>query len=255
MITAYWCLSNNCGDALGAWLVQKLTGELPLWARPGDSRYILNGSILNHAKEHTICWGAGLASLKDEVHPQADIRSVRGPITRYIAHASGVKCPPIYGDSGMLCPDIYTPEGPRGVKPLGIVPHYVDMLRAWAWKANTPDAKDVVLINVFDSVENVIDQITSCRRIVSSSLHGLVFAAAYGVPSLWAKIGDSIGGDGTKYRDHLLSVGVEPYEPLDLRSGWGSAADLCAAVDAAPQPGPFDTAPLWDALPFEVNRV
>ena len=254
-ITAYWCLSNNVGDALGAYFVQKLTGELPVWGKPGDAQYILNGSVLNHAARLTICFGAGLASLKDEVNQLADIRAVRGPLSRMIAQASGAKAPAIYGDLGMLMPDLYDPSRSAEQSPgryrLGIVPHYVDQLRAWEWHRNAKDVEGVRLINVFDSVESVIDQIASCDRIISSSLHGLVFAHAYGIPALWVKIGDGIGGDGTKYRDHLLSVGVEPYEPLDLRNGWFPTADLARRVDSTPQPTEaFDTSDLWDACPI-----
>jgi hypothetical protein len=253
--SAFWAISNNVGDAYAAWLLRKISGELPAWGAPGDAAFMLSGSVLNHAVAGTISWGCGLASLKDEVHPQADIRAVRGPLTRYIALASGAKCPAVFGDAAMVAPRLYTPVDSKRHSRLGIVPHYVDQLRAASWFQQHEAAAElngIKLINVFLGVEEFIEQIASCEYVLSSSLHGLVFAHAYGIPAGWIRIGDSIGGDGTKYRDHLLSVGAEPYEPLDLRSGWPEPKELFRFQP--PQPAtPFDDAALWEALPEEIR--
>lgn len=252
--SVHFCVSNNVGDAYAAYLTRKITGQPPLWGRPEDSQFVLSGSVLNHCGPGKIAWGCGLASLKDEVNPNADIRAVRGPISRMIAMANGAQCPAIYGDAALVAPRFYQPKGPKLYK-LGIVPHYVDQLRAHAWYQQHEHAANVAgvrMISVFLGVEEFIREVAACDYVLSSSLHGLVFAHAYGVPASWIRIGDSIGGDGSKYRDHLLTMGVEPYEPLDLRTGWPKPAELFRFQPPQP-PKPFDDSELWAALPQELT--
>lgn len=51
-------------------------------------------------------------------------------------------------------------------------------------------------------------------RVVSSSLHGLIVADAYGIPSKWIKVSDKIYGDDFKYGDYYQSIGVKEEKPL-----------------------------------------
>lgn len=70
-----------------------------------------------------------------------------------------------------------------------------------------------------DFLRSVVDQITSCERIVSTSLHGVIVANAYGIPARWAVVSDAseaISGDGTKFEDYFRSVGLPVQEPLVL---------------------------------------
>mgnify|MGYP001769832243 CR=1 FL=1 len=56
-------------------------------------------------------------------------------------------------------------------------------------------------------MEAVIDKILSCRHIVSSSLHGIITANAYGIPVRWIQFDTNVFGDNTKYYDHFASIG------------------------------------------------
>jgi hypothetical protein len=164
---------------------------------------ISTGSIIKHAKPGTIVLGSGIMGLRDEVNPLADIRFVRGPITRNKILSCGGVCPPIYGDPAMLLPLIF----PAGFDEpeIGIVPHFRDYELV---KSLHPNYK---IINLLDpDPSKVIKEITSCDRIISSSLHGIICAHAYGILAAWVKFSSNLKGDDIKFVDYFSSVGVKP---------------------------------------------
>jgi len=82
---------------------------------------------------------------------------------------------------------------------------------------------DVRVIGVlragYEGIEAFIDELCSCERILTSSLHGLIVSHAYGIPAQWFDVPDAavgVPGDGTKYHDYHLSVGLPPDEPLPI---------------------------------------
>jgi hypothetical protein len=89
-----------------------------------------------------------------------------------------------------------------------------------------------MVIDLCQTVEKVVADITSCDCIFSSSLHGLIVAHAYGIPAVWIRPGGPIMGDDVKFHDYFASVGtrVDPVhlrEPtLDLLKRFASRATL-----------------------------
>ena len=164
---------------------------------------ISTGSIASLAKPGTIVLGSGIMSIRDNLCPSADWRFVRGPITRNRVLISGGQCPPIYGDPGLLLP-LLQPE--RGQKyNIGIVPHWVDYDEVCA---KYPKYRVINLLNS-DPLE-VAAQISECDKIISSSLHGIICAHAYGIPAAWVKFSTKLKGDDIKFIDYFTSVNVQP---------------------------------------------
>ena len=94
------------------------------------------------------------------------------------------------------------------------------------------------VINVLSEIESFVDQVVGCAGILSSSLHGLICADAYGVPSRWIRISDRVLGDGFKFRDYYASQGVEEEAigvdaDMDLRRLDPCLASQRCAVDRA----------------------
>ena len=246
---AFWCRypsAPNFGDALTPWLIHKLTGDYPVFAWPDAStpKYLVTGSIIEFATATTTVWGAGLLSRDDWIHAGATILAVRGPITRQRALECGALCPPVFGDPALLLPRFYQPRSRGSRGRIGIVPHYFDKPGMFAyWRP----PEHCALIDVQQPVERVIDEIASCSHILTSSLHGLIAAHAYGIPALWVQFGAKLLGDGTKFRDYLSSVGQPLYAPLDIDIHSFQPETLVGNIPAPPR---LDTDPLCEACPF-----
>lgn len=210
-VRAFWCLSSNFGDALAPWLIQKIAKKPAVFTEILEkcSKYVVTGSILNWCDESCIAWGAGLANKTDRVNPRANICAVRGPLTREIVIQSGGTCPEVYGDPALLIPEFYSPR-PAPTSRVGIIPHYVDQARAY--DLSMPGK----IINVIGPIENFIDEVCSCECIISSSLHGLIAAHAFGIPAAWIQFSDKVLGDGTKFLDHLATVGIKQDNPIKI---------------------------------------
>jgi pyruvyltransferase len=115
-----------------------------------------------------------------------------------------VECPEVYGDPALLCPMFFKPGTAKRSR-LGFVPHYTDKDSPLLERFRK--MSDVSVIDVTGKVPDVVRGITECQVIASSSLHGLVVADAYGIPSIWVKISGKLKGDDFKFHDYFLSVG------------------------------------------------
>lgn len=210
----YWPISCNFGDLIGPYIAEKITGRRIMYTEPGANYpyYVVGGSVLNHANEFAITWGCGIATITDGINVKAQIGSTRGPLTRARVLSLGRQCNPVYGDPGSILPKFFEPQKRCGAHSIGIVPHYVDQYRAH------DRYREHHVIDVFQPIESVINEIASCKVIYSSSLHGIIVAHAYGIPAVWIKLSDSLGGDGTKFRDYFASVGMDIPHAIDLRT-------------------------------------
>jgi pyruvyltransferase len=197
----------NFGDLIGPYLYQKIAGTEPEFCETSNyslkSVHLSVGSLLFWCKENCVVWGSGII-YKGQCFPKPlKVLAVRGPITREHFLQQGYSCPEIYGDPALLLPLYYQPKPLADRYRFGIVPHYVDKSIC---NELFKDSPDVLIIDVFDSVEVVIDKINSCDQILSSSLHGIIIAHAYGIQAGWIKFGEKIWGDDIKYQDHYASL-------------------------------------------------
>lgn len=216
-VRCYWSGADNFGDALTPYIIRKLSRLEPFRVNKYcvSEYYALSGSIVQWLNRNAIVWGSGIVARDVAVVKPKKICAVRGPITRQRLREAGCVCPAIYGDPGLVLPRIYRPPRTKTFR-LGIIPHYVDYDHLKA-KSNDWDDTGVLIINICAPVEQVVREINQCERTVSSSLHGLIASHAYGVPSTRVVFSDDLGGDGTKFFDYFLSVGLPPSEGRDLK--------------------------------------
>ena len=214
MIYVYRHPENNFGDNCSPFIVASLLPkqEQLKAKKPDGQRPVLLalGSVLQkYPLDQCIVWGAGCMWTHHSTTSYAVrgtpafIAAVRGPHTRRVLHHAGLRCPPVYGDPGLLLPRFVAPSQTEKYK-VGIVPHVVDWESDWVkqWR----DQQDVCIIDLSKSISDVINDITSCKVILSSALHGIVTADAYGIPSLWIKLSTNVLGHGFKFRDYFASI-------------------------------------------------
>jgi len=211
---------ENYGDLLGKYLVEKISGKPVVWQRAHkfyfknlwQPLYVTIGSILEHIGTHCTVWGSGIIS-RDAQVAGATFIAVRGPLSRKRLQELGYHCPEVYGDPALLLPLYYHPKIERKY-PLGILPHINDYKKVCKLYEQH-EGVQVIDFNTND-VEQTTKEILSCQHIISSSLHGVIVAHAYQIPAIQVAFSDKIYGDGVKYHDYFMSVGLEPYEPLEI---------------------------------------
>lgn len=164
-------------------------------------RLALIGSIIQFIGAKTTVFGSGfLNEYSVEVFslkkPELLIHAVRGPLTRCSLLQLGYKVPKVYGDPAVLMPKIYTPNIRKSQKYI-VIPHYS--------KLNKYRGSKNVLSTLTNDWKSFIDAICSSYFVISSSLHGIILAEAYGVPAIL--LNDIESNSFFKYRDYYYSTG------------------------------------------------
>ncbi|SKC35880.1 polysaccharide pyruvyl transferase family protein [Krasilnikoviella flava] len=246
----YFTYRPNFGDLLSPWLVEQMTGREVVVADRKKPHYVVIGSIINQATAKSIVWGSGTYGTegKDEVSPKAHYAAVRGPLTRAKLGASrgfGIRAPEIYGDPALLLPLYYMPEVPV-THEYGVVVRWSE--RRWAQATFGPGVKMIDFAR--SDVEAVIRELLSCKRIVTSSLHGLIVADAYGIPNAWLA-SDSPRGGVYKFYDYFASVDkFRNPQALDLAAGPVTQERLRDSLTFDDEAITYDYRPLLDSSPF-----
>lgn len=250
--------SSNWGDALNEELISLISGKTPVhvksifnWRR--EPVYNVIGSTLDSMSvRHLEVWGSGFKRAEGVVRrkPQR-VCAVRGPLTRRRLQEFEIPCPEVFGDPAMLCPFFFPPAADRTRYPLGVIAHYADAGHPWVLhiEASNPGIR---IINIRGGIQAVIRDATECQVIASSSLHGLILADAYGIPSTWLRFSDKIVGGNFKFHDHLLSMDKPVKPPLRVLP----STEISEVLDGAtPPPTHFNANALWSACPFRQKTL
>lgn len=190
---------NNFGDILSPVLFKHF--NIPFTATSYEqSNIICIGSVARLAKDRDIVVGSGIIRKNEQLNKDAIWKSVRGPRTREQVLKCGGECPAIYGDPALLLPLLCAESEKK--HEVGLVPHYQHFSICQRYK-------DMNIIDVrnLDPLK-VVKKITECKYIISSSLHGIITAHAYGIPAAWVDFG-GLHGDRSKFYDHYESVGLK----------------------------------------------
>ncbi|HEX8168885.1 MAG TPA: glycosyltransferase [Beijerinckiaceae bacterium] len=222
---AYFQRVRNIGDAIAPYVLEDVADRRAFVARSAELPYLLSiGSLLSTSTSRSYVWGTGL------IHPGAGLGSpdparilaVRGKLTHAELRRGGVAVADVpLGDPGFLVPRLL--DGvPRSAPrfPLGLVPHYVD--RGHPFFAEAAKDAGVKVLNVCDPPEIFFRELVACAAVASTSLHGLIFGEALGLPTLWLEVSGKIHGEGFKFADWFSLAGnpqPSPFRPAAFSSG------------------------------------
>lgn len=202
---------KNVGDNLSLPIVKHfLRRNVTLVPDREQGKLLAVGSIMGKLKPNDVVWGTGCSRDNEVNTSQNTFLAVRGKMTK--ALIKGEVVPEIYGDPALLLPLLYNPPRHTTHK-VGFIPHYIDKP-----VFKLPD-KNGKMIDVNSGWKRFVDQILSCERIVSSSLHGIIVAEAYGVPAEWAVYTDKIYGGRFKFKDYQTGTQRDvrppgPFSPI-----------------------------------------
>lgn len=200
------------------------------------------GSIIHFAENGAVVWGSGINGKipESELRFRAlDVRAVRGPRTADMLGSRGIQVPEVFGDPALLLPQLAPSRFSRKSRFSAVfVPNLNDVLHDE--KIALPS--DVPLISPMQSWHKVICAILEADFVVSSSLHGLVIAEAYGIPAQYVRLSDH--ENMFKFEDYLegtgRTLGKVP-TTIDRALDMGGFAPL-----------QFDSARLMGAFPFDL---
>lgn len=164
---------------------------------------LIGWSNLNYEPLYIL--GSGIRTENDYINKKNKMKiySVRGPMTKEHLEKYNFIVPEIFGDPALLLPQFYSPQTVELCKnKIGIIGHLTNFHKY----NNLPD--EYILINPTWNWEKVISYITSCKLILSSSLHGLIMADAYKIPNIWLNEYKLNEGE-FKFKDYFKSQNRE----------------------------------------------
>ena len=221
----------NFGDHIGPMIVKRILAHMgqEVEAVPvlgGDNKLLAVGSVVHEARPGDHVWGSGVNGkiwLPDTMRREGvHFHAVRGPITRRAAMEAGHDVPERYGDPGLLFPLLFQEEIERKAAEIlvayreagldfprtAFIPNINDERYYMPERAELP--ADWLYISPSSDPVMVAACIRLVDRVVSSSLHGIVFADAFGKDTsfLLSRFEPTL-----KYDDYFLGTGREAVVP------------------------------------------
>ncbi len=209
------------------------------------------------------------------------VSATRGPVSESLLTGREEGSVGVYGDPVWLLPRFYNPAIEKKWK-IGVIVHLSELsdreveahVRPELVRYHIPEAlrDHIRIINTVSSIgiqgmREKIDEILACERIVSTSLHGLVFAESYGIPCLPFPSNGPEGLGQRDLRDEDLPLDlriVDLYRGLN-RSHVSVYAQpkheltdwvrLMAAIDEAWLPKELDEKALLEAFPLDLAPI
>lgn len=235
--------TGNFGDIASRQIAEKLSGAPVRNPIPGEPRLLAIGSVLHRAQSGDVVWGSGVKGEKDPL-PEGidlDVRAVRGPLSLEYLQKSGISTERVTHtfDPGVLFPHLYAAELEKSPARGGdrIIPHYHDDLEMRRRHSSHVES----FVSVDCTPLAMMRAIKGADRVFSSSLHGVIFAEAMGIPAYWLA---PVGGENElKYYDYYYGTGRTDVKRFE---------SLTEAMDSDPMPLPtFDVEAYLATFPHD----
>ena len=237
-LRVYFYDSSNFGDALNIPLF-RFFNQGCRYAPPYFADACAIGSILDDLLlTKSMCrngrtlhvYGSGFmhgeSSEKEFCRP-LEIHALRGKLSRARCEeilGCSLKHVPL-GDPGLLIPYIFPEAREEKKYDVGIISHYADDAALLRQRVNLKELSSM-FIDVTQPPESFIREVSQCRFILSSAMHGLICADSLGIPNAHVIMSDNVKGKGFKFHDYYSVYGSVTYCPVDLRAKVLEDADI-----------------------------
>lgn len=217
-VKAYWWKEvPNFGDGIAPYLLEHFADLKVEWDTISHSNVASVGSILEHIPPLWDGYIVGSGKLVESSRLQVmqmgrvtpKILALRGPLS-----ARGITGNFALGDPGILADELV------GIQPkqwdLGILPHFMDKDLVPRFQKLMPAGTVIKVIDPRDNPIEVVKQIGACKRMVTSSLHGMIVSDAFGIPRR-VEMCPALAQDGGdfKFRDYSASIQMK-WEPAKM---------------------------------------
>lgn len=182
-----------------------------------------------------IIFGTGFISYQkyesESYFRNINVIAVRGNETLHRLKRNGIKIKKdvILADPAILAPMLLNISEINNMNfnkkyNLCIIPHFID--------ANNPFIKtkifinNSIILNINENPYKLINDISKCKNVLSSGLHGLIISDSLGIPNMRMIVSDLIIGGDYKFIDYYSSYGLELPFKIDLRNTTFSEKEL-----------------------------
>lgn len=209
----------NFGDETTKDIILRIFGYRSIQVPTEEAELAGAGSIIeiivnrnNDNKIHV--WGSGFIRRNDE--PASNLKGLMFSAVRGKKTASRVskkaKSNIVLGDPGLLASIVYDRAKYKTDK-IGVVVHYAEAEEDVVRKLKKDPR--FLIIDPLKAPYIVAHDITSCKFVLSSSLHGIIFADSFRVPNKHVKFSDKVVGGTFKFEDYY-SVTGRSYETANV---------------------------------------
>ena len=258
-ITLYHSSFRNFGDALSSFLVEYLSGKATTRKEFDTAEMSAVGSVLgkfflvscreNVNEAPLKVWGTGML---DDRAPEGnvckkrglEVLAVRGKETLGYLRKYGYvskSLTPAMGDPGLFYPDMIAGcRAKKKIYDLALVPHHMDIAAGRLLSEKLLSyGISVRFVDVTTCDPSLcVLEIASSRKVLSSSLHGLVVADALGIPNrrllfdgYEQDMARQYGQSNFKFRDYYSAFDLDMPEPLTECMADRAGADVLALIN------------------------
>jgi Polysaccharide pyruvyl transferase len=247
---SYFFRIPNVGDRINPAIVSAVSGHPTVHVAGGLLPHLLAvGSLMAVATSGSQVWGTGVMHPKfgDGAVTGRNIHAVRGKLSARALRHAGVNFADVpLGDPGFLGPALFgIARASTAIHTLGVVPHYVD--RGNPLFRQLLAAPGVIDLNVHEDPMQFLREMAQCAAVISSSLHGLIFAEALGIPNLWVTASHEIAGGAFKFEDWFSTTKC-PQRVAHILTSKDTVENLAARAKL--HDSSIDTVALRDAFPY-----
>lgn len=223
----YWNKIRNLGDAITAPILADLMGLTPMVVGRDEPHLLATGSIVFMATPRSFVWGSGILDPAATIEgvSAANVRAVRGRKTLEQLHRElGGLGEVALGDPAILVDRLLGAPVERRYR-TAIIPHHASFAHPAFDRYR--DLPDCAVIDMRTAMLAPLEAIARAELVISQSLHGLIFATALGLPSVW--ISHRADDRWTfKFSDWFSTVDNPQPRPLALDT---PIAELIAAAE------------------------